>query len=237
VNGRLDWLLNPGVRVPKYATAGSWATAMSSALAYLGPALRAQGLISIANIGAAPDVATWETWAGELNGAEEESWTDGSLGTLQQVPFFADKLTELAWTQSHGKYELVHSWNGSEAANVYGLAAMLLAAGGTASYSTSNTNYTSEENWFPEYGTARSLGAALGPYTVLANGAYERGFAKGIVLVNPTASAIPTFSLGGTYTGSGYKDVTAVSLPATSGLILLGSSSTQTPLGLPPPPG
>jgi hypothetical protein len=31
----------------------------------------------------------------------------------------------------------------------------------------------------------------------MANGAYERGFANGIVVVNPTGKSIPSFSLGG----------------------------------------
>ncbi len=70
---------------------------------------------------------------------------------------------------------------------MYGLATMMLAADGHASYATSNTDYTSQENWFPEYDTAQQLGAPAGPYTVLANGVYERAFAHGIVLVNPTA--------------------------------------------------
>ncbi len=123
---------------------------------------------------------------------------------------------------ANGKYEIVHSYNGGEAANMYGLATMLLAANGRASYATSNTNYTSEENWFPEYDTAEQLGAPAGPYTVLSNGVYERSFANGIVLVNPTGNSIPAFSLGGgTYTGSGLTNVQSVSLAPTSGLILL----------------
>jgi hypothetical protein len=99
---------------------------------------------------------------------------------------------------------------------------MMLAANGNASYATSNTDYTSQENWFSEYDTAEQLGAPAGPYTVLANGAYERVFANGIVLVNPTANTIPSFSLGGgSYTGSGLTGVQSAGLGPTSGLILL----------------
>ncbi|HEY6397158.1 MAG TPA: putative glycoside hydrolase, partial [Solirubrobacteraceae bacterium] len=137
VVGRLDWEVNRGIRVAKYARAGSWLAAMTSALDYIAPALRRQGLLSIGNIAGTPNAAVWENWAGVLDGVEEESWTDGGLGAAQQAPFWSTKLAELAWTQANGKYELVHSYSGSEAANTYGLASMLLAANGDASYSTS----------------------------------------------------------------------------------------------------
>jgi hypothetical protein len=223
VTGMLPWITDPGVQIPAYPTQSSWVNAMTSALSYLGPTLRAQGLLSIGNMAGAPDTATWEQWVGYLDGVEEESWTDGSLGTLQQVPWFQQKLEELAWTQTHGKYELLHSWNNSESANTYGLAAMLLAAGGTASYCTANTDYTAQENWFPEYTTAESLGAPTGPYTTLANGVMERTFEHGIVVVNGSASTTGTFSLPGRFSGSGLTNVSSVSLAPTSGLILLNS--------------
>jgi hypothetical protein len=99
---------------------------------------------------------------------------------------------------------------------------MMLLANGKASYATSNVNYTSDENWFPEYDTAQQLGAPAGAYTVLSHGVYERVFDKGIVLVNPSANTIPSFSLGGgSYSGSGLSGVQSVGLGPTSGLILL----------------
>jgi hypothetical protein len=96
----------------------------------------------------------------------------------------------------------------------------MLATNGSASYSTSNSNYTSQENWFPEYSTAQSLGAPLGTYQVLANGVYERTFSTGIVLVNPTGNAVPSFSLGGVYSGTNLNNVSTVAMGPTSGLIL-----------------
>jgi hypothetical protein len=222
VLGRLDVVVGRGVSVPEYPTPASWVTAMTSALDYIAPALRRQGLISIGNVGLAPSVAVWEQWAGVLDGVEEESWTDGGLGSLQQVPYWRTKLAELAWAQANGKYEMVHSYSGTETANTYGLASMLLAANGYASYSTSNTNYTSNENWFPEYSLAQLLGAPAAQYSVLRNGVYERAFSHGIVLVNPTAGSIPSFSLGGgIYSGSGVANTSSVSMAPASGLILL----------------
>ncbi len=216
----LPWLLPNGVQVPEYAATGSWDAAMTSAVGYLSSQLDAQGLLSVGNV-ATQDDSTWRQWATDLDGVEEESWTDGGEGLAQQVPYFAQKLADLAFTQTHGKYEILHSYNGGEEANTYGLAAMLLAAGGTASYSTSNTDYVTNENWFPEYTTAESLGAPTGTYTVLPNGVYERQFAGGIVLVNPSASSVSSFDLGATYSGTGLSHVSSVSMAPTSGLILL----------------
>ncbi len=68
-----------------------------------------------------------------------------------------------------------------------------------------------------------------GAYTKLSNGAYERQFQNGLVLVNPTANTIGSVSLGGgTYTGSGLTSVSSVSLAPTTGLILLADSSGGT---------
>jgi hypothetical protein len=184
--------------------------------------LRAQGLLVFGNISGTDSLATWEQWVGHLDGVEQECWTDCGVGLANQIPFWGVKFAQLKWAAANGKYELLHSYNTGEAANTFGLAAMLLAANGQASYSTSNSNYTYQENWFPEYDTATALGAPAGPYSLLPNGAYERIFANGIVLANPTGASIPTFSLGGgSYSGSGLTNVQSVSLGPTSGLILL----------------
>lgn len=209
-----------GIGLPAYPSRGSWEDAMNSALAYLGPALRAQGLLVFGNVSGADSTARWEQWVAHLDGVEEESWTDGDSGLEQQIPFWATKITELTWAMDNDKYEFVHSYNKGEAANTFGLAAMLLAANGRASYSTTNGG-TDDEYWFPEYDAARDLGAPAGPSRVLADGVYERAFARGIVLVNPTARHIPAFWLGGgTYSGSGLTGVRSMALAPTSAVIL-----------------
>jgi hypothetical protein len=220
VDGALGRDIDPGISVPEYPTRRSWEDAMNSALAYLAPALRAQGLLVFGNVSGTDSTATWEQWVGHLDGVEEESWTDGGAGLQAQVPFWQAKFSELKWAMANGKYEFVHSYSTDEAANTFGLAAMLLAGNGHASYSASNAA-TTDEYWFREYDTARELGAPAGPYAVLSNGVYERAFAKGIVLVNPTGRRIPEFSLGGgTYSGSGLTDARSVALAPTSAVIL-----------------
>jgi hypothetical protein len=218
----LQWELPSGTSVPEYPTLASWQAAMSSWVSYAATALHAQGLKVFGNIcGSTLTPGLWQKWAAPLDGAEEESWTDGGAGTAQQISDWPTKLADAAWSAANGKTEILHSYNNTEAGNTYGLASMLLVAGGDTSYSTSNANYTSAEAFYPEYTTAQSLGAPAGPYVKLANGVYERPFANGIVLVNPTATAVPAFSLGGgIYSGSQVTNVSSVSMGATSGLIL-----------------
>ncbi len=123
-------------RPVQFPTDGAYQSAVYSLLSYAGPAVHGAGLKFYANVSAA-DSAQWAKWNGPLDGAMEESWTDGGLGLGQQVPFWREKLTNAAWSQAHGKYVLLHSYNGSETGNTYGLAAMLLVANGHASYTTS----------------------------------------------------------------------------------------------------
>jgi hypothetical protein len=214
------WALPKGTRIAQYPTMGQWQAAMYSLISYAGPAAHAQGLLVVGNIGGTTIGSLWQTWTAPLDGSEEEYWTDNGSGGMD-VAHWPGKLANAAWSEANGKYAILHSHGTTEQSNTYGLASMMLVSGGWASYSTSNANYGSSEAWYPEYATAQQLGAASGAYTKLANSVYERVFAGGIVLVNPTATAVPVFSLGGgIYSGSGLTNVTSVSLAPTQGLIL-----------------
>jgi hypothetical protein len=206
------------VTVPKYRTPRSWTTAMTSFLRTMSGAVHARGLKVIANIGGPQ---SWLQWSALLDGAMEESWTDGGLGPAQQLPWWTEKLQHVAWSEAHGKYVLLHSFSSGESGNIYGLASMLLIANGLVTYSTSNINYVGAEQWFPDYQTAEQLGTPNGHYRRLRSGVYERKFANGLVLVNPTLRSVAGIRLHGAYSGSGLSHVGAVSLPPTSGLILL----------------
>ncbi len=213
-----DYQFSGPVTVPKYRTQASWMGAMTSFLRTMTGVVHASGLKVIANIGGPQ---AWVQWASILDGASEESWTDGGLGLAQQLPWWKEKLQNVAWSEAHGKLALLHSFSTGEAANVYGLASMLLVSGGHSSYATSNANYVGAEEWFPEYGLAQHLGAPRGRYRHLRSGVYERRFANGLVLVNPSAGSVGRVALHGTYSGSGFSHANAVSLAPTSGLILL----------------
>jgi putative glycosyl hydrolase-like family 15 (GHL15) protein len=219
VTANVAWTFAPGITCPEYPTATAWQAAMYSMITY---AASNSALPIVANIGgstAAPGL--WQKWTAPLFGAEEESWTDGGAGPAQQVPFWTTKLLNVAWSEANHKLVILHSYNTSEAGNVYGLASMLLVANGESSYSTSPT-YATTETWYPEYDTAQALGVPLGSFTRAANGVYERDFQNGVVLVNPTTTSIGAFTIGGgTYSGVGLTNVSQVSMGPTSALILL----------------
>jgi hypothetical protein len=217
------WSLPSGTSVPEYPSAASWQNATTSFLSYSTPALHAQGLTAFGNLcGTTLTSGLWQRWAALVDGAEEESWTDGGLGLAQQNSAWTTKLANAAWSAANGKYVLLHSYNNTETGNSFGLASMMLVANGQMSYSTSNANYTSAETIYPEYAVAAALGAPAGPDTKLSNGVYERAFSHGVVLVNPSTQSSPSFSLGGTYSApsSGVNHASAVSMAPDSGLIL-----------------
>jgi hypothetical protein len=223
----LIWAVPTGTSVAAYPTQTGWLAAEYSILSYATPQLHAQHLLSVANIGGGATVAgLWQKWNSVLDGAEEESWMDTSVAY-----YWPQMLADAAWSEANGKLAVLHSHYTTQAGNRFALAAMMLNAGGQSSYSTANADYQTSELWFPDYTLAQSLGAPIGPYRHLSNGADTRVFANGLVVVNPMSTGVPTFSLGGgTYTGSGLTNVRSVSLAPASGLILrrvsAGVSST-----------
>ncbi|MDQ6816073.1 MAG: putative glycoside hydrolase family 15 protein [Actinomycetota bacterium] len=178
----------------------AWDTAEASYVSNISAGLHAQKLLSIGNIaggamnwccGGGP--AYWQSLqlAG-LDGAAEESFTSGTNHLPVSTNQWKLGLANEAWNEANGKYFLANGdVTGNRALNVYGLATLLLAAGGRSSWDTASGNYYSGEYWFPEYDTALALGAPLGPYSVQANGLYVRKFQNGGVVVNPNATAVP----------------------------------------------
>ena len=229
----------------------SWMKALVSFNSYVAPRVRqararsGQHLLVFANTGAALPGGDYRAVIGPLDGFMEESWTDGGLGLAQQSNFWALKAAVAAWGAANGKYEMFHSWNDTESGNTLGLAAMLLFAGGRASYSTSNVDYSGHDSWYPEYDTAEKLGPPIAGVATSATFSdcrstpgvyYERRFRYGLVVVNPCSTTIGNVSLGGLYSGSGNepRDVTSVTLTPGAGYILVrNGSSAGAPRRLP----
>ncbi|MEA2144750.1 MAG: hypothetical protein QOG59_337 [Solirubrobacteraceae bacterium] len=220
------WDLPAGVTPAAYPSNAAFQGAMTSLLNAASATLHANGLLVFGNLcGTVISPGLWQKWAAMTDGSEQESWTDPGTGIAADTWAWPHKLADIAWSEAHSKYTLLHSYNTSQSGGGFGLASMLLVAGGWSSYSTSNANYTSAESWYPEYTTAHQLGAPIGPYSKLANGVYSRKFQNGIVLVNPTAAPVASFSLGGgTYSSSGFGGASTLSMPATSDAILLNAT-------------
>ncbi len=230
VIANLSWV--ESASVPEYPTQSSWVAAEYNWATAVGPIAHSNGLLQLPNVSGGRWDSNFPTFRqdiitkGEMDGTMEQSWVDGGLGTAQQNPYWAGKLADAAWAETNHKYYVANNAEvtDSESEDRYGLASLLMVANGYASYSTSwNSCFTTCESWWPEYDTAKQLGSPTGAYSHRANGAYERDFANGVVLVNPSQSTIAAFSPtpGGTYSGSGLTGVSSVTLGPDQGLILL----------------
>jgi hypothetical protein len=216
------WDLPAGVTPAAYPSNAAFQGAMTSMLTAASATLHANGLLVFGNLcGTVISPGLWQQWAAITDGAEEESWTDPGTGVASDTWAWPRKLADAAWSEAHGKYVILHSYNTTAAGNNFGIASMLLSAAGRTSYSTSNANYTSYEQFYPDYDAAARLGAPLSSYAVLSNGVYERQFRNGIVLVNPNTHPVGAFSLRlGQFAGDGLSTAGAMTMPPMSGYIM-----------------
>jgi hypothetical protein len=251
---------------PAYPNDASWQTAENNWASHAAASVHADKLLQIANIAGGesatcgdPAFRTDIIRNGRLDGSMEEGWTDGGAappgnpyGPAQQNRYWRGKLTDAIQAEASHKYYEAHNNYGScsrmpcgnEAEDTYSLASLLMAANGYSSLNTADGQcYAACEAWWPEYNTALELGPAIGRYQTRSDSHrrtfYERDFANGIALANPSRDSIPWFSLtpGGTYSGksctpnSSYPtsrstcltltNVSRVTLAADQGLILL----------------
>jgi hypothetical protein len=223
-NASLRWVIGGGsAACVRYPTTARWQAAVYGFLTNVAPKLHRAGLLVVANIGGSTVTrGLWQKWNRPIDGAMEESFTNGGTGPDSMANGqWPVKLRHALWSEATGKVSLDHAVTRSRTGARYGLATMLLAARGENLFSAS-IGY-SQEVWWPEYATANSLGSPIGAYRVLRNGVYRRDFTNGVVLANPYARATSRVRLGGTYSGSGLEKITGVSLARTSGVVLVKS--------------
>jgi hypothetical protein len=223
-NASLRWVIAGGeAACVTYPTTAKWQAAVDSFLTNVAPQLHQAGLLVVANIGGSTMTrGLWKAWNGPIDGAMEESFTNGGTGrdSIADGQWPA-KLGHALWSEEHGKIGLDHAVTATRGGARYGLASMLLVAGGKNLYSAS-TGYT-HEVWWPEYTTTNALGRPLGRYRVLRNGIYRRDYTNGVVLVNPHAKGTRVVRLGATYRGSGLGSIRSVTLKPTTGVVLTRS--------------
>ena len=224
-NASLGWIVKGGQAASvAYPTTAAWQSAVDAFLTNVAPQLHEAGLLVVANIGGSVIThGLWERWNGPIDGAMEESFTNAGTGrdTLANGQW-PTKLAHAAWSERRGKISLDHAVTATRAGARYGLATMLLVAGGENLYSASKGTY-SREVWWPEYRTASRLGRPVGAYRVLANGVYRRDFTNGVALVNPHRRGTRLVHLAGTYHGSGLGNVRTATLRPATGLVLVRS--------------
>lgn len=136
-NASLDWVITGGsVACVKYPTRAAWQSAVYSFLSNVGPKLRRAGLLAVANIGGSTITpGLWQKWSGPLDGAMEESFTNGGArpDSLENGEW-PEKLSHALWSESSGKISLDHAVTETRADARYGLATCSWRAGRTCSW-------------------------------------------------------------------------------------------------------
>ena len=226
----------------KYPTDAAYQRATGSALALIGPRLRAQGKLVVANFGSWRVYRSAVTpWLKYVSGGMEEHFTKYAGDSPSRGLLHRRRLGQPARPPQGdpGHREAVPRHLATRtardrAAARYGWATMLLAANGTASFAL-HENYT-RETWFPEYGY--DLGAPRGKESELAGGIHRRAFERGLVLVNPTKASVAV-RFGGRYRGSGLRAARSAVMRPHTGLVLLAVNpkrSREAEQQAPPPP-
>jgi hypothetical protein len=207
----------------------SWDDNSYSFIQAVGSYDSSHGMKSVINASTDQQTSVWERWNGPVWGAMEESFVGSYLGKSVSYAQWQSELADEVWSEAHHKYMMCMHYDpnqNQESLDTYGLASMLLAANGYSSYSSTVPSLNDATyDWWPEYTQAQNLGAPQGAYTTVPSGGatvYERRFANGIVVVNPTRSSAEAVSLGGRYSGTGNEpsSVTALTLPAQTGYVL-----------------
>src|SRR5215212_6133351 len=196
--------------VARYPSDPAYSAATRSALAKIGPQVRAAGKLAIANIGDwKAYYATGVDWLQFLDGAMEEMFLKygNTTGDGYMPGYWPTQLAEIKETERQGKVFLAitHSDLTDVQAARYGYATMLLGSGGGAQFALAH-----------DY----ALGQPTAAESADASGVHRRPFERGLVVVNPTTVS-KTVSLGASYSGSGLTNATSAVLPPTSGLILV----------------
>jgi hypothetical protein len=222
----------------------AWQANEYSLVKALGAATSQAGLMTVINDGSGT-TSQWKQWGATpgITGQMEESFVGSYLGTSVPYSQWQEEIANEAWSAANGKYEMAMHYDpnqNQESLDTFGLSSMLLAAGERTSYDSTVTGLSAATfDWWPEYTQAQNLGAPQGAYTTVTSGGatvYERKFANGIVVVNPTTSGSGSVSLGATYNGTGNEptSVTSVTLPSQSGLVLTGAGSSGSGSGSSP---
>jgi Hypothetical glycosyl hydrolase family 15 len=216
-------IVPPTTVPPLYRTPAAWRSAEFSFVQAVASQVHAHGVLVVGNLsGAATVPGLWQQWSAPLDGSGDEQF-----GEAVMFKYWSTQVDNAVWSEAHGKLAIMHTHDVSEADNTFGLASLLLAAAGSATWSTSNADYIASETWYPEYTTAIDLGMPTAAYDRLFNGLYSRLFAHGLVVVNASRARRCVDLLGGTYSGSGLRAVSSTCLGARSARILLADSAGQ----------
>jgi Hypothetical glycosyl hydrolase family 15 len=233
-----------GAEAARYPDQPDWAAAQLSFVAAVGQALKARGYYVLVNASgyipgeAASDdggntVAWWRQLGPYVNGLMNENYQqvpDGSDAPRASGPAWTQnwdgwqQLLETAQSMGNDFYGLDYGGASDAAAIDYGRASFLLdwnGGGGAFMYSDPNGSDVADSALTTDIGEPAGVKEQIGA-------GWMREYTAGIALVNPDPDSSQTFDLGGTYLAPDGEDVSSVTLPPTSGMILSALQGTVT---------
>jgi Hypothetical glycosyl hydrolase family 15 len=223
---------NPISKVTKYPTDAAYQKAVRSMLEYVGPAIQAAGKLAIPNMGSWSEYpSVVKEWLPYVSGGEDEmfvKWSKTAGQGYRGAREWETQLGEVAAAEAMGKrFVAITQAEPSDTEGArYGWATTLLAGNGHTFYMASN-GHLGEETWLGDY--AVELGTPTSNATALGNGAWQRYFSNGLVVVNPTSSTV-SVNFGGTYSGDGLTNATGATL-GSHGALVLARAGTSTASG------
>jgi hypothetical protein len=224
-----------GRTIAKYPTEAQQAAATRSFLASVAPSLRGAGHLVIANI-PSTTMAIWQDWLQFPSGVMQEYFTKWGTGGdhhfagndwIYRQSFFqaaqqAGKLF-LGLTYAppgdvrsmrYARASFLMDWNGGSSAVIFEPVAANWSGGG--------------DPWSPEW--TIDVGTPTGAKFAVGTG-FRRNFTAGTAVINISATASQTFSLGGSYLMPDGSTVTSVTLQPTTALILRTAGAASQPPG------
>jgi Hypothetical glycosyl hydrolase family 15 len=215
-------------RVSKYPTDASYQHAVRSMLEVVGPAIQAAGKLAIPNMGSWSENPTAvKEWLPYVSGGMDEmfvKWSKTAGQGYRGAGEWETQVGEIATTESMGKdfIALTQAEPSDIQGARYGWASTLMASDSHTVFMASN-GQAGNETWLSDYETP--IGEPVAKAVRLSNGAWERKFTNGLVVVNPTTSSQQVNFGGEAYSGDGLTAATGATLGAHSAVVLTQAAS------------
>lgn len=214
--------------IAEYPTDQAYGTAVTRAMANIGPYVKSQGMVFAANVGVDP----WTDWeradalsiAGSISAYMREFWTryNGTDPNLSGAAWEANATLE-PQVEAAGAAFLANTYygpssDGTTADEQYGVASWWLMWDGqhNSGWGYNNGPLAFDAGWGPD------LGAPTDPSRVAQGVGWTRHYTGGVAVVNPSSNTAQTFDLGGIYSEPDGTQVTSVTIPPTQGMVLTG---------------
>jgi hypothetical protein len=206
----------PGRVFPKYPTVAEQASATESFLAYVGPRLKAAGLLVIPNIQSLHANPYWDEWTKHTSGGLMEYWMrwGGPGQSLWGDRMWLDHVAIFEQQQAAGKMFLCGTPTDGATdvrSQRYGRASFFVGwkgeAGATFSSSTANQEWRLE------------IGKPVEERRLYATNVWGKRYDDGIALVN-IGSVQQTVSLGGAYRNYDGAQISSITLAPLTGAVL-----------------